>query len=62
MRLAPWVLASALLLVPAGSAPAQTMVTAGEPGQLEVRPAGEHSVRITLRPIPAGPEALATPI
>jgi hypothetical protein len=37
--------------VSAGAAQAQPITTAGQPAQLDVRAAGEHSLRITLKPL-----------
>src|SRR6185295_17173520 len=33
------------------SVPAQTITAAGQPAQLDIRAAGEHSIRVTLKPI-----------
>ena len=38
-------------VVGAGAAQAQPITTAGQPAQLDVRAAGEHSLRITLKPV-----------
>ena len=40
-----------LLILSAGSLSAQSITTAGIPAQLEIREAGEHSIRITLKPL-----------
>ena len=39
-----------VLLVAFGEANAQAITAAGQPAQLDVRGAGEHSIRVTLRP------------
>jgi len=39
------------LALSAGSLSAQSLTTAGVPAQLEIREAGEHSIRITLKPL-----------
>ena len=51
MRLAHHCLVTAVALAVAGAAGAQQITVAGSPGQLDIRAAGEHSVRITLKPI-----------
>jgi alpha-glucosidase/alpha-D-xyloside xylohydrolase len=56
-----------LCLAGAGAAQAQVITTAGQAAQLDVRSAGEHSLRITLKPIrvkedfPANPAVVARP-
>jgi alpha-glucosidase (family GH31 glycosyl hydrolase) len=45
----------------AAIAQAQTITAAGEPARLEIRSAGEHSVRVTLVPVGAG-EIPGTPV
>ncbi|HSL71344.1 MAG TPA: TIM-barrel domain-containing protein [Longimicrobiales bacterium] len=35
----------------ASSGYAQQITTAGQPAQLDIRPAGEHSIRVTLKPV-----------
>ena len=39
-----------VLLIAIGAANAQEITAAGQPAQLDVRAAGEHSIRVTLRP------------
>ncbi len=39
------------LLVAAATAQAQQITTAGRPAELDIRQAGEHSVRVTLKPV-----------
>src|SRR5690242_10404358 len=48
-----WVLAAALLaLVAAGCSGRAVQITrAGQPAQLDIRPAAEHSIRVTLAPV-----------
>jgi alpha-glucosidase/alpha-D-xyloside xylohydrolase len=46
--------ALAVTLLPlafAAAAQAQNLTAAGQPAQLDIRPAGEHSIRITLKPV-----------
>ena len=51
-----------LLLVPTARwGFAQTILTVGRPGQIDIREAGEHSLRITLRPIDFATDFPATP-
>src|ERR1700761_1187131 len=40
---------------------AQQLTSAGKPAQLEIRPAGAHSIRITLKPISFKPDFVYTP-
>lgn len=42
--------AAALVLLPAMSQ-AAPITAAGQPAQLDIRPAGEHSIRVTLKPV-----------
>ena len=54
----------AFLLVAIASAvrvDAQTITAAGEPAQLDVRAAGPHSLRVTLKPVSFAPDFPATP-
>jgi alpha-glucosidase/alpha-D-xyloside xylohydrolase len=44
------------LLMGASLAAAQEITTAGQPAQLDVRPAGERAVRITLKPVAFEPD------
>ncbi|MFW5947898.1 MAG: TIM-barrel domain-containing protein, partial [Gemmatimonadota bacterium] len=62
MRLVLPILVTIQLLVPAIGASAQALTAAGEPAVLEVRRAGDQSVRVTLRPVSTTPAVLATPI
>jgi alpha-glucosidase (family GH31 glycosyl hydrolase) len=48
-------------LIPTSDAIAQQIVSAGKPAQLDVRAAGERSLRITLKPIDFKPAYPATP-
>lgn len=51
-----------LLLLSVGSGRTQSIIqTAGEPGELAIRVAGEHSLRITLRPLRYGAELPVSP-
>src|SRR6185295_6191814 len=43
------------------SVPAQTITAAGQPAQLDIRGAGEHSIRVTLKPIGFGADFPFTP-
>ena len=45
------VLALLLHLATVASVRAQEITTAGQPAQLDIRAAGEHSIRVTLKPI-----------
>jgi alpha-glucosidase/alpha-D-xyloside xylohydrolase len=45
------ILCSLLFLAVAGASRAQQITTAGEPAQLDIRAAGEHSIRVTLKPV-----------
>src|SRR5687768_12194260 len=45
------VLALAALVGLASAMPAQQITTAGHPAQLDIRPAGERSIRVTLKPL-----------
>ena len=40
-----------LAMLAGGSVWAQSITTDGQPAQLNIRPAGEHSIRVTLKPI-----------
>src|SRR5258708_7048017 len=46
-----WLLAISLLGLPAAILHAQPITTAGVPAQLAIRQAGDHSIRITLKPL-----------
>jgi len=54
-------IAAVCLSLAASALPAQQITTAGKPAQLEIRPAGDHSVRITLAPIGVDRNALNNP-
>jgi len=51
MRVIPPVLVLWLHLATVASVPAQPITAAGQPAQLDIRAAGEHSIRVTLKPI-----------
>ena len=51
MRLCRSLFTTALLVAGASGAGAQTITAAGEPAQLDIRQAGEHSIRVTLTPL-----------
>ena len=53
--------AVSLLFVAGSSARAQQITSAGRPAQLDIRAAGEASIRVTLVPIDVGNRALYTP-
>lgn len=62
MRMMPTSLAGILVLSCAAAiAPAQQITTAGKPAELDIRSAGEHSVRITLAPIGTSNDFLFSP-
>jgi alpha-glucosidase/alpha-D-xyloside xylohydrolase len=46
-----WLFTPALLLVASAAAQAQQITAAGEPAQLDIRAAGERSIRVTLKPL-----------
>ena len=50
-----------LLFTSAASVYAQPLTTAGLPAQLAIRPAGAHSIRITLKPLSFAVDYPATP-
>lgn len=50
MRFVRRFLAVTVLLAVPGAAPAQQITAAGQPAQLDIRAAGEHSIRVTLKP------------
>ncbi|HEY5908787.1 MAG TPA: hypothetical protein VIZ31_12150, partial [Vicinamibacteria bacterium] len=43
------------------SVPAEPITAAGQPAQLDIRAAGEHSLRVTLKPIVFGGDVPFTP-
>ena len=51
MRFIHSVLVLWLHLATVVSVPAQPITAAGQPAQLDIRAAGEHSIRVTLKPI-----------
>lgn len=51
MRLIHHVLALSSVLATAAIAAAQPITAAGQPAQLDIRVAGEHSIRVTLKPL-----------
>jgi len=51
MRVIHRVLVLWLHLATVVSVPAQPITAAGQPAQLDIRAAGEHSIRVTLKPI-----------
>src|SRR5436309_8418538 len=51
MRVIHPVLVLCLHLATVVSVPAQPITAAGQPAQLDIRAAGEHSIRVTLKPI-----------
>lgn len=51
MRFIHQFLALSVLLATAAMAPAQQITAAGQPAQLDIRVAGEQSIRVTLKPI-----------
>jgi alpha-glucosidase (family GH31 glycosyl hydrolase) len=50
-----------IALLASSSAQAETIKTAGEPAQLDISVAGEHSVRVTLRPLTFKPDFPQSP-
>ncbi|HEY8484640.1 MAG TPA: TIM-barrel domain-containing protein [Longimicrobiales bacterium] len=61
-RIVPPSLAIAGSFVLAGAGLAQQVTAGGRPAQLDIRAAGEHSVRITLRPLDFEGDFPATPV
>ena len=51
MRFARQLAATIVLLAVTTAAYAQPLTTAGQPAQLDVRSAGDRSIRITLKPV-----------
>src|SRR5262245_30749890 len=49
------------LLVAVTAGPAVEVRTNNQPAQLDIRPAGEHSIRVTLKPVSFGPDFPFTP-
>ena len=54
-------IATLLLLAAAQTAPAQGITTAGKPAQLDIRAAGDGSLRVTLKPVEFRGDAPFTP-
>ena len=47
----PGIIFTVVILAVASTGYAAQITTSGQPGQLDIRIAGEHSVRITLKPV-----------
>jgi alpha-glucosidase (family GH31 glycosyl hydrolase) len=61
MRPGPHLVLTCTVLIAAATAHAQPITTAGQPAQLDVRVAGDHSLRVTLKPASFAPEFPETP-
>jgi len=54
-------LVAPLLVLVSTPTPAETVTAAGKPAQLDIRPAGSHGLRVTLKPLDYVPELPDTP-
>jgi alpha-glucosidase (family GH31 glycosyl hydrolase) len=61
MRPGPHLVLTCTVLIAAATTHAQPITTAGQPAQLDVRVAGDHSLRVTLKPASFAPEFPETP-
>ena len=55
------VLALGVAMLAQGPTPASVLMTAGQPAELSIRAAGEHSIRVTLKPVTFAADFPPTP-